>query len=37
MAIAYTELGMTDLAADANRVLRESFGEEAATARLEPQ
>jgi outer membrane protein assembly factor BamD len=36
MAIAYTELGMTDLAADTNRVLRESFGEEAATARLEP-
>lgn len=31
---AYEELGMTDLAADTRRVLRESFGEEAATAQL---
>jgi outer membrane protein assembly factor BamD len=36
MAIAYAELGMTDLAADAQRVLRESFGDAAATAQLGP-
>jgi outer membrane protein assembly factor BamD len=34
MVTAYEELGMTDLAADARRVLRESFGEAAATAKL---
>ena len=34
LVAAYEQLGMTDLAADARRVLRESFGEEAATARL---
>jgi outer membrane protein assembly factor BamD len=34
MATAYERLGMTDLAADARRVLRETFGEAAATARL---
>jgi outer membrane protein assembly factor BamD len=31
---SYDELGMTDLAADARRVLRQSFGEAAATAKL---
>jgi outer membrane protein assembly factor BamD len=31
---AYEQLGMTDLAADARRVLRETYGDEAATARL---
>jgi outer membrane protein assembly factor BamD len=36
MAIAYTELGMNDLAADAERVLSESFGDESATAQLAP-
>jgi outer membrane protein assembly factor BamD len=34
LVAAYEQLGMTDLAADARRVLRDSFGEEAATARL---
>jgi outer membrane protein assembly factor BamD len=34
LVTAYEQLGMTDLAADARRVLRDSFGEEAATARL---
>ena len=34
MATAYTELGMNDLAADARRVLDESFGSETATAQL---
>ena len=36
MAIAYTELGMNDLAADTRRVLNESFGDETATAQLTP-
>jgi outer membrane protein assembly factor BamD len=36
MAIAYSELGMNDLAADARRVLSQSFGDETATARLTP-
>jgi len=31
---AYDQLGMTDLAADARRVLRQTYGDEAATARL---
>ena len=31
---AYEQLGMEDLAADARRVLRETYGEEAATAKL---
>ena len=35
LVVAYEQLGMTDLAADARRVLRESFGDDAATARLE--
>jgi len=35
MATAYAQLGMTDLAADARRVLRASFGEAAATAQLQ--
>ncbi len=34
LVFAYERLGMRDLAADARRVLRESFGEEAATAQL---
>ena len=34
LATAYEELGMMDLAADARRVLRQTYGEEAATARL---
>jgi outer membrane protein assembly factor BamD len=34
MATAYNELGMNDLAADARRVLSESFGDETATAQL---
>ncbi len=34
LVTAYEQLGMTDLAADARRVLRQTFGEEAATARL---
>ena len=34
LVTAYEELGMTDLAADARRVLRQTYGEEAATARL---
>jgi outer membrane protein assembly factor BamD len=34
MATAYAELGMNDLAADARRVLSESFGDETATAQL---
>ena len=34
LVAAYEQLGMTDLAADARRVLRETFGDEAATARL---
>jgi len=34
MVLAYEQLGMTDLANDTRRVLRESFGDEAATARL---
>jgi len=37
MAVAYTELGMRDLAADAQRVLNESFGDETATAQLAPE
>jgi outer membrane protein assembly factor BamD len=34
LVVAYEELGMTDLAADARRVLRQTYGDEAATARL---
>jgi outer membrane protein assembly factor BamD len=34
LVASYDELGMTDLAADARRVLRQTFGEEAATAKL---
>jgi outer membrane protein assembly factor BamD len=34
LVASYDELGMTDLAADARRVLRQSFGEAAATAKL---
>ena len=34
LVTAYEELGMEDLAADARRVLRETYGEEAATAKL---
>jgi outer membrane protein assembly factor BamD len=34
LVTAYEELGMNDLAADARRVLRQTFGEEAAQARL---
>ena len=34
MVDAYEHLGMTDLAADAQRVLRENYGDAAATARL---
>jgi outer membrane protein assembly factor BamD len=34
LVAAYEQLGMRDLAADARRVLRESFGEESATAQL---
>ena len=34
LVTAYEELGMTDLAVDARRVLRQTYGEEAATARL---
>jgi len=34
MVLAYEQLGMTDLANDTRRVLRESFGDEAATAKL---
>jgi outer membrane protein assembly factor BamD len=34
LVISYTRLGMNDLAADARRVLRQSFGEAAATAQL---
>jgi outer membrane protein assembly factor BamD len=34
LAIAYEQLGMMDLAADARRVLRQTFGDEAATAQL---
>ena len=34
LVTAYERLGMTDLAADAQRVLRQSFGEDAATAQL---
>jgi outer membrane protein assembly factor BamD len=34
MATAYERLGMMDLAADARRVLRETYGEAAATAQL---
>jgi outer membrane protein assembly factor BamD len=34
LVAAYDQLGMTDLAADARRVLRQTFGEEAATAQL---
>jgi outer membrane protein assembly factor BamD len=32
LVVAYDALGMTDLAADARRVLSQTFGEEAATA-----
>ena len=32
LVAAYEQLGMTDLAADARRVLRQTFGDEAATA-----
>ncbi|HJR69471.1 MAG TPA: outer membrane protein assembly factor BamD [Gammaproteobacteria bacterium] len=35
LVTAYEQLGMRDLAADARRVLRDSFGEESATAQLE--
>lgn len=35
LVTAYDQLGMRDLAADARRVLRETFGEESATAQLE--
>jgi len=34
LVVAYSRLGMNDLAADARRVLTQSFGEEAATAQL---
>jgi outer membrane protein assembly factor BamD len=34
LATAYDQLGMQDLAADTRRVLRQSFGDEAATAQL---
>ena len=34
LVAAYEQLGMMDLAADARRVLRQTFGEEAATAQL---
>jgi outer membrane protein assembly factor BamD len=34
LVTAYQQLGMTDLAADAQRVLRQSFGDDAATAQL---
>lgn len=34
LVVAYEQLGMGDLAADARRVLRQTFGDEAATARL---
>jgi outer membrane protein assembly factor BamD len=34
LVLAYEQLGMTDLAVDARRVLRQTFGEEAATAAL---
>jgi outer membrane protein assembly factor BamD len=35
LVTAYEQLGMRDLATDARRVLRDSFGEESATAQLE--
>ena len=34
LVTAYEQLGMTDLAADARRVLRQTYGDEAATAQL---
>jgi len=34
LVAAYDQLGMSDLAADARRVLRQTYGDEAATARL---
>ena len=34
LVVAYEQLGMGDLAADARRVLRQTFGDEAATAQL---
>jgi outer membrane protein assembly factor BamD len=34
LVTAYEQLGMRDLAADARRVLTQTFGEEAATASL---
>jgi hypothetical protein len=34
MITAYEQLGMVDLAADTERVLRESFGDAAVTATL---
>jgi outer membrane protein assembly factor BamD len=34
LVVAYEQLGMADLAADARRVLRQTFGEDAATAQL---
>jgi outer membrane protein assembly factor BamD len=34
LVVSYSRLGMNDLAADARRVLTQSFGEEAATAQL---
>jgi len=34
LVVAYERLGMTDLAADARRVLRQNFGDAAATAQL---
>jgi outer membrane protein assembly factor BamD len=37
LVTSYDELGMRDLAADANRVLSQTYGEEAALARVEAQ
>jgi outer membrane protein assembly factor BamD len=35
LVVAYDQLGMADLSADARRVLRQTFGDDAATARLD--
>jgi outer membrane protein assembly factor BamD len=35
LVASYEELGMNDLSADARRVLRQTFGEDAATAQLQ--
>jgi outer membrane protein assembly factor BamD len=35
LVVAYEQLGMNDLAADSRRVLRETFGDAAATAQLQ--